>query len=266
MEELRRRWDAAAVGWEAEREHVAEFAAPVAEALVDALAPAPADTVLDAAAGTGDVSAALSGRVARVIAVDLSPMMVEAARRRGLPGVEHQVMDVQALELPDDSVDGVVSRWGYMLVPDPPGALAEARRVLRPGGRLAFATWAPASRNPWATAYGPVLVERGFLEPPSPDEPGQFYLGDPEKIEAVVRGAGFDEISVEEVPVSFRATSWDHYRRIVTSLAVSMRDALEQLDEVQRAEVDEAAQARIEAYRSGEGYVLPGVSLVTRAA
>jgi ubiquinone/menaquinone biosynthesis C-methylase UbiE len=245
---------------------VAEFGAPVAAALVTALAPASGDTVLDAAAGTGDVSEALAGRVARVIAVDLSPAMVEAARSRELPAVEHRVMDLQALELPDDSVDGVVSRWGYMLVPDPPRALAETRRVLRPGGRLAFATWAPASRNPWATAYGPVLVERGLLAPPDPDEPGQFYLGEPAMIESLVRAAGFDEVTVEEVPVTFRAADWDEYRRIVTSLAATMREALARLDEAQRAEVDEAAKARLEAYRSGEAYVLPGVSLVTRAA
>lgn len=68
------------------------------------------------------------------------------------------------------------------------------------------------------------------------------------------------------MPVTFRAADWDEYRRIVTSLAATMREALARLDEAQRAEVDEAAKARLEAYRSGQGYVLPGVSLVTRAA
>ena len=241
------------------------FGAPVTEALVEALAPEPGDTVLDLAAGTGDVTAALAGRVARVISTDLSPVMVEAARRRNLDGVEHRVMDMQALELPDDSVDGVVSRYGYMLVPDPPRALRETRRVLRPAGRLAFATWAPARQNPWATAYGPVLVERGYLEPPDPDAPGQFFLGDPAKIEELVRGAGFDEVSVREVPVLFRAASWDEYRRIVTSLAATMREALQQLDDATRAEVDDAARGRIEPYRRGDGYELPGLTLVTTA-
>ncbi len=130
-------------------------------------------------------------------------------------------MDMQAIDLPDSSVDAVVSRYGYMLVPDPALALRETRRVLRPGGRLAFATWAPANRNPWATAYGPVLIERGLLEPPSPDEPGQFSLGDPARIEELVRGAGFDELAVTEVPVAFRAESWAEYRRIVSSLAAA---------------------------------------------
>ena len=244
---------------------MAAFGAPVADALVASLATGPGDTVLDLAAGTGDVTEAVAERGARVISTDVSPAMVEAARRRAIPGVEHRVMDMQAIDLPDASVDGVVSRFGYMLVPDPALALRETRRVLRPGGRLAFATWAPAKRNPWATAYGPVLIERGLMEPPKPDDPGQFSLGEPERIEELVRGAGFDQLSVEEVPVEFRASSWAEYRRVVSALAASMRETLEQLDDETRAQVDEAAKARLEPFRSGEGYALPGVTLVTTA-
>ena len=92
-------------------------------------------------------------------------------------------MDMQAIDLPDASVDAVVSRFGYMLVPDPACALGESRRVLKQGAPLAFATWAPARRNPWATAYGPVLIERALQEPPRPDEPGQFALSEPDRIE-----------------------------------------------------------------------------------
>lgn len=200
-----------------------------------------------------------------MISTDLSPVMVDAARRRGIAGADHRVMDMQAIELPDASVDAVVSRFGYMLVPEPDRAFRETRRVLRPGAPLAFATWAPAKRNPWATAYGPVLIERGLLEPPKPGEASQFALGDPTEIEEIVRAAGFDEVAVEEVPVRFPAADWPEYRRIVTALAAKMRGALEQLDAHDRAEVDEAAKARLEPYRTGSGYVLPGVALVTTA-
>lgn len=243
-----------------------DFGAPVTAALVTALDPRPGDTVLDLAAGTGDTTEAFAGRVGRVISTDLSPVMIEAARRRGLQGVEYRVMDMQAIDLPDESVDAVVSRYGYMLVPDPARALAETQRVLRAGGRLAFATWAPPKRNPWATAYGPVLIERGLLEPPGPNEPGQFALGEPERIEELVRGAGFAELSVAEVPVVFRVAGWPEYRRVVSALAATMREVLDRLDEEQRAEVDRAAEARLEPYRSAEGYVLPGLTLVTTAS
>jgi SAM-dependent methyltransferase len=221
--------------------------------------------VLELAGGTGELAAALAGRVARVLTTDFSPAMVDAARRRSIPGVEHRVLDMQALDLPDDCFDGVVCRFGYMLVPERERAFAETRRVLRPGGRLAFATWAPAKRNPWATAFGPVLIERGLLEPPAPDEPGQFALGDPAVIEQLVRDAGFDEVTVAEVPVVFRACGWGDYRRFVSALAATMREVLERLGESERAEVDEAARARLEPFRTAGGYELPGLTLVTSA-
>ena len=234
-------------------------------ALVAALAPQPADEVLELAAGTGDVAAALTGRVARLLSTDISPVMVEAARRRRLPGVEHRVMDLQALDVDDGSVDAVVCRFGFMLVPDPARAFREARRVLRPGGRLAFATWAPAKRNPWATAYGPVLIERGLMEPPQPGEPGQFALGAEDEISRLVRAAGFEHVAVEEVAVEYRFPSWDEYRRVMSGLAVLLRRTLAGLDDATRAEVDAGARARLERFRGRDGYVIPGLALVTRA-
>ncbi len=253
------------MGWEAERETVAAVNAPVTEALVGAIAPTPSDLVLDLAAGTGDVAEAVAARGARVIATDLSPVMVEAARRRGIAGAEHRVMDMQAIELADASVDAVVSRFGYMLVPDAALALRETRRVLKPGGRLAFATWAPAQRNPWATAYGPVLIERGLQEPPKPGEPGQFALGDPDLIDALVRPAGFEQVSVEEVAVEYRFPSWEEYSRVMNSLAAALRLTLAELAPDVRAEVDAAARARLDRFLTPDGYVLPGLALVTSA-
>ena len=191
--------------------------------------------------------------------------MVEAARKRGIGGADHRVMDMQAIDLPDASVDAVVSRFGYMLVPDPALALRETRRVLKPGRPLAFATWAPAQRNPWATAYGPVLIERGLQEPPKPGEPGQFSLGDPERIEELVRPAGFGDVVIEEVPVEYRFPSWDEYSRVMNSLAAALRVTLAELDPDVRGEVDAAARARLERFGTPDGYVLPGVALVTSA-
>ena len=240
--------------------------APVTEALVAALEPRPADVILDLASGTGDLAEALGPRVARILVTDFSPAMVEAARRRGIANADHRVLDMQAIDLPDASVDAVGCRFGLMLVPDPALALREIRRVLKPGGRLAFATWAPAKQNPWATAYGPVLIERGVVEPPKPGEPGQFALSEAGELTTLVRDAGFANVSVAEVPVAFRFASWDEYRRVVTGLAAALRERLEQLDDRTRAEVDEGARLRVERFRDEEGYVIPGLALVTRAS
>jgi SAM-dependent methyltransferase len=187
------------------------------------------------------------------------------AERRGLPGVEHRAQDMQALDLEDASFDKVVARWGYMLVPDPAAAFRETRRVLRPGGRLAFATWAQARRNPWATAFGPSLVERGLTEPPKPGEPGQFALGDAATVEAAVRDAGFAEVSVREVEVTARFHDWDDYVGHHTTMSTLLREALESVGPEERAAIEQEARGRVEPFRTGEGYVLPGVSLVTAA-
>src|SRR5262245_11313046 len=151
--------EAMAPGWERRRARIEEGAAPVREWLLRALAPAPGDTVLELAAGVGDTgleAAAAVGPEGRLISTDLTPAMVEVARRRaaqvGAANVEHRVMDAERIDLPEGSVDGVLCRFGYMLMADPAAALAGTRRVLRPGGRLALAVWGPPERNLWLVA------------------------------------------------------------------------------------------------------------------
>ena len=92
--------------------------------------PPPSQTILDVAAGTGDLGFIAAERVAevgRVISTDFAPEMVDVARRqgesRGLSIVEYRELDAERMELEDDSVDGVVCRWGYMLMADPAAAL-----------------------------------------------------------------------------------------------------------------------------------------------
>ena len=144
-------WQTMAAGWEQRREEMETVARPVTEWMVRALDPKPGDTVLELAAGPGEVgfaAAPLLGPEGRLISSDFSPAMVDVARRGaaelGLENVEHLVLDAEDLALEDDSVDGVLCRFGFMLMPDPETAVAEARRVLRPGGRLAL----PGS-SPW---------------------------------------------------------------------------------------------------------------------
>jgi SAM-dependent methyltransferase len=245
---------------------MSEFTAPVTAAMVEALDPQPGDEVLELAAGTGEVAAALAGRVARLLVTDLSPAMVEAARRRGLQGAEHRVLDLQQLELHGESFDKVACRFGFMLVADPAAAFRKTKRVLRTGGRLAFATWATADRNPWATPFGPSLVERGLTAPPARGEPGQFALGDPATIESAVRAAGFDAVDVREVEVVFRVASWEHYAEIQTAMSAALGEALAGVEARTRSAILDEARARFDAFRSTDGYAAPGVALVTSAA
>jgi hypothetical protein len=80
-----------------------------------------------------------------------------------------------------------------------------------------------------------------------------------------VQAADFEDVSVEEVPIEYRFESWDDYRHTITSLAASLRELLSTLDDRAKAEIDAAAKARLDRFRGDDGYVLPGVALVTRA-
>ena len=178
-------WASMAGGWERAREERERVAAPVTDWLVRELAPELGDVVLELAAGQGDVGfavAALLGESGRLISSDFSTAMLELAQRRGdklgVHNVEFRELDAEDLDLQENSVDGVVCRWGYMLMPNPAIALGETRRVLRPGGRLAFAVWGSGDRNPWSSLAGRILVAHGHMPPPDPGEPGMFVLGE----------------------------------------------------------------------------------------
>ena len=141
-------WGQMAPGWQDRRDWLMEITGRVNDWLAQKADPQPGQTILDIAAGTGDLGFHVAERVGpegRVISTDFSPEMVDVARRfgeaRGLTNVEYRVLDAESMDLDDDSVDGVVCRFGYMLMADPAAALKETRRVLRDGGPLAFAVW-----------------------------------------------------------------------------------------------------------------------------
>jgi SAM-dependent methyltransferase len=208
-------WGQVAAGWEKRREWMLENTARVNAWLVDKVDPQPGQTILEIGAGPGDLGLQVAERLdgGHVISTDFAPEMVELARRqgkaRGLTNVDYRVLDAERMELADDGVDGVVCRWAYMLMADPTAAFRETRRVLRPGGRLAFAVWRTAERNPWQAVPGMTLVERGHMPPPVPGAPGIFALGEPGRIRELVTGAGFAEPELEELAFEYRYSDFD---------------------------------------------------------
>jgi SAM-dependent methyltransferase len=175
-------------------------------------------------------------------------------------------MDAARLELPDDAVDGILCRWGYMLLDEPGAALAEARRVLRPGGRLVFAIWAEADRNPWATTLGRILLERGHIEPPVPGSPGMFALADYDRLAELVRGAGFGDPSFEDVALAAPYGDVDDYLDVQLDLAAQTSVIVRALPAEEYAEVRSELAERLERFRVGERLSLPGVSRIVTAS
>jgi SAM-dependent methyltransferase len=265
-------WSTVADGWERRRAELDSQHRLVSEALVEALAPEPGQTILELAAGLGDVgydALAGLGEDGRLITTDFAPEMVEAARRRaeerGLANVEHRVMDAEAMDLDDDSVDGVVCRFGYMLMADPAQALRETRRVLRPGGRLAFATWAPPDRNPALAVMGAALMTHGHVPPPEPGAPGIFAIPTAERATELARGAGFETVDVREVPVAVEHASLDAWWAYTRDIAGPFTFVIEGLSDAQAAEVQGSIREWAAAWETDGRYELPGAALVTLA-
>jgi len=261
-------WEEMASGWEKRREWLMRVTAPANDWVAEKLAPQPGQTILDLAAGTGDLGLMIAERVGKgghVISTDFAEHMVEVARRngegRGLSNVEHRVMDAERMDLEEDSVDGVACRWGYMLMADPAAALKETRRVLRDGGRLAFAVWAAADRNPWAAIPGMTLVQRGHMPPPEPGAPGIFALADPDRTRELVTGAGFGEPDIDEIAFEFRYADDDDLWDAIVRLAGPLARVIKALPEDERQATHDAILEGIGDYRNEDGsYSCPAVT------
>lgn len=261
-------WGKMASGWEDRNEWMINAAGRVNDWIVERADPQPGQTFLEIAAGPGDLGFRVAGRVGdagRVMSTDFAPEMVDVARRlgedQGLANMEYMVLDAERMDLEDDTADGVVCRWGYMLMADPAAALRETKRVLRDGGPLAFAVWAPPDRNPWAAVPGMTLVQRGHMPPPEPGAPGIFAMGDPDRVRALVTGAGFGEPELEEIAFDFRYEDFDDLWDTIVSLAGPLARVIGALSDDERRETREAIMENMAPYRSEDGsYEAPAVS------
>jgi len=197
--------------------------------------------------------------------------MVELARARaaelGISNAEFRTIDAEWIDLPTADVDGVLARWGYMLVADPATALRETRRVLRPGGRLALAAWTDPSENPWASAPTAELVAMGAIEQPDLDAPNMFAFRDPQRIGGLLEDAGFTEIAIERLPVTFGFESLDDWWDTQLDISTSLAGAVGALTPAQRDDLRDAIDARLAAYVADDGSVtLPGCTNVAAAS
>ncbi len=260
--------EAIAPTWERRRADVEAFAAPVRAWMLQELAPRTGDTILELAAGNGDTgfeAVPMIGARGKLITTDFSPAMVASARRRGyqlgLANVDYRVIDAQDIDLADDSVDGVLCRFGLMLMVDPEAALAEIRRVLRPAGRLVLAVWGPPQHNPYFTAVVSALVTEGRLAPPDPEGPGVFRMADGARTIAWLTKAGFETVRTEEVSVLFRLASIDAYLDFVGDTAGPIGLSVRRLTDEERGAVAAQVADVLGPFATRDGVDIPGDAL-----
>ena len=163
------------------------------------------------------------------------------------------------------TLDGVIFRFGLMLVADPARALSETRRVLRPDGRLVLAVWRGADRNPWISIAGRMLVERSHMPPPEPGAPGIFSLADDARLRGLLEDAGFTVRRLEDVPVRFVYADLDDYVRRARDTGGNFATVWREVSEEERSGMWSELAEAFRPFAVDEGYAFPGVALVAVA-
>jgi SAM-dependent methyltransferase len=203
----------------------AMFTTPVAGQLVRFAAVQPGEALLDVGTGTGVVAVTAARAGAHVKALDLTPALLEhAASNARIAGVDVDWIegDAEQLPYPDATFDVVLSQFGHMFAPRPDVAIAEMRRVLKPGGRIAFATWPPEHFIGRFFAF----TARHSPAPPGAAPPPLW--GNPQ-IVAERLAAGFEPPFFARRTMDFPALSLDHLREFLEHSVGPMQKMVEAL-------------------------------------
>ena len=227
---------------------------PYADDLAARVARAPGRRVLEIAAGTGVVTRALAARLpagSEIVATDLNPAMLQEAQSIGVPrAIEWRQADAIALPFRDAEFDTIVCQFGVMFLPDKPRAFAEARRVLRPGGRFLFNVWGGLDANDIARVVHHAVAALFPSDPPGFLGRTPYAYFDHEVIARDLAGAGFDASpSFDIVTARSRASAADAAMGYVQG--TPLRAETEARDATRLAEATgAAARALTEAFGS----------------
>jgi SAM-dependent methyltransferase len=235
---MRAQWDTAAAGWNAHTADISAWLRKPTEAMCGMAGIRSGSRVLDIAAGAGEQTLVIAREVGArgyVLATDLSPAIVALARdnadRAGFTTVETRVADGEALGVPEASFDAAVCRLGLMFFPDPLRGLREIHRALRPGGGVCTMVFSRPEKNPCLTILMSTALNHAGLSARDPFLAGGLLsLGQPGRIDALFRTAGFEDVATTAIDATFRLPSVDHYLTFVRSSASPILQILAQLD------------------------------------
>jgi SAM-dependent methyltransferase len=241
-------WSAGATGYETA---FAPFTFPYASRALDLLGVGPGTRLLDVAAGSGAVTLQALERGAEVMATDFAAGMVELLARRaaeaGHADVRVEVMDGQALDLPDATFDVAISMLGLIFFPDIGAGVRELARVTRPGGQVAIGAWDLDEFRLVTLVQG--AIRRALPDFPLPSaEPTWARIGHPDGLTTLLVDHGLSDVVVHPVSQHWRFDDPARFFRQLPSWSPPVQplfDALgtDVLDRVAAAFVEVVADA-----------------------
>jgi enediyne biosynthesis protein CalE5 len=248
-------WDTAARGYLHWGQIIGPQLQPVSERMMELADIQPGRRVLDVATGPGEPAVTAARRVGpsgHVIATDLAPQMIALGREwvaeLGLQNIDFRQMDAEALDLPEQSFDVILSRFGLMYLPNPQVAVERMHKLLVPGGRLVAAVWGPPQKVPFARWPMEVAIRVLQVPAPPPQMPTPFSLADPQRLEQILTQAGFTAVHIEPMMLTLEWASVDDYIRFQQAILTQFNAMLakypaERQVEVWRAIAEAAGQS-----------------------
>ncbi len=213
--------------------------------------------LLDVASGPGSASATARDLGATCVGVDLSPGMIALARTSH-PDIDFRIAEVEHLPFDDRSFDAIVCNFGLGHFPWPEAAVAECRRTLRPGGRMAFSWWDQPDKQRIQGLFREAIAEVGAAPPPDvPAGHSNLRFSDTAEFRKLLVGAGLDDVRVEDHGTTYAIADVETLWRgglgsfAVTASAIANQDAATQ------NAIRASLERRAAAYRTPAGLVLP---------
>jgi ubiquinone/menaquinone biosynthesis C-methylase UbiE len=238
-------WDSVAEGWKEWWEPIEQGAQKLSQRLIELAKIKPGQRVLDVATGIGEPSisaAKVVGTGGHVLATDISRQMLAIAKERarflGLQDIiEFKESDAENLDLRNSLFDAALCRWGLMLPPNLEDAIGKIYSSLVSGGRFAAAVWADATKVPVISLATRIISSQVQISTPQPGAPNPFSLADTNKLEKSLARAGFGDINIDTVIVTFEFESGEDYCRYCQAVSASARIALSKETEEKKGDV-----------------------------
>lgn len=259
--EQRVAWDDSAAGWKKWWPSFERAAQGVNDRLVHLAQVKPGNRVLDIATGNGEpavTAARAAGDAGRVVGVDQSAGMLAIARERaaalGVSNIDFVESDAESLKLDAHSFDAGVCRWGLMFMPDLTNTVRVIHRALKPGAHFATAVWNTGDKVPMIFLAAETVRNIAGQKPPLPDALVPTRLADTSILRSALAAAGFSEIAIEPMIVTFQFDSPEKFVEFRTELggAAAM---MTKLTPDQRAQVKTALSDAVRKFQGSDGRV-----------
>jgi SAM-dependent methyltransferase len=249
--------------WDASSQGYADKIAPImmenyVEEFVEHLEVNINTEALEVAAGSGALTATLARHVKSLLATDFSPKMLEQAKlkisKAGLSNVSFALMDGQALELDDNTMDRSVCSFGLMLFPNRHKGFTELNRVTRPGGKVLVSGWAGPDRFE-ALGLFMAAIQQAFPNLPKPDSPPPvFSLADLDSFKIQMEAAGFQNVNVDYIVRDLTVNNFEELWSMISVGAPPVRFLFDKVGAEGKDKIHDALAESIE-NRFGSGQI-----------